>query len=330
MTHKLWFGQREFPLVPLFDSLPEFNYPFDLLAVVMLSIFLIVFIFKPRPVIGLSIIFIYAYLSILDQNRIQPFFFELIFAVLAMTMFSKNKIRVEQCLLFIFIGTYFWSGIHKANNDFFSKWMMGMDSRIGFVPEHLRMLFTYSIPMLEAMFGILLVFKRTRKYGVLLITLMHFIIVSTLLIEGFGYVVIPLTIFNVSTLFILFYNSNINLKDVFKLNHYKSITVFFVVIIMPLFNFFGWYDHLLSFSYFSGKPKYCRIWIKNKDDVNKLPNSYSKYLLEWNGNYYTDLNYWSQESIGVGVYPEIRVYEQINLKMQNLIGENDSTKIELY
>ena len=329
-TSNLWFGIREFPLVPLFNWIPIVSAPYDVLFVIVLSILFGVFVFKPKPIIGVSIVLLFIYLASVDQNRLQPFFFELIFAVLAMTLFSNNKKSVYQCLLLIFIGTYFWSGIHKANSHFFEKWMLGMNSRIPFVPEIFRQLFTYAIPVLEASFGLLLVFKITRKYGVILITIMHTIIVSTLLIEGFGYVVIPMTLFNVITLLLLYYNSDLNYKDLFELKHRKSVVVFLIAILFPLFNFFGFYDHLLSFSYFSGKPKYCRIWLTDSSDIDKLPSHIKKYMHEWEGAYYTDLNNWSQETLGVGVYPEMRVYISIEQGLQQILGNENSTKLDLY
>lgn len=330
MTYSLWLGERSFPKAPLFEFLQFHNVFFDLFLVIFFISVFIVFVLKPKPLIGLSVVFLYVIMASQDQNRLQPFFFELILAVLAMTLFSNDKKRVEQCLLLIFVGTYFWSGVHKANSDFFNKWMLAMNNRIPFVPEELRAMFTFSISILEASFGLLLISKFTRRYGVLLITLMHSIIVGTLLIEGFGYAVIPLTFFNVFTLIILFYNSKLTLRDVFRIDNKKTIAVFLFTIIFPVFNFFGFYDHLLSFSYFSGKPKYCRIWLLNNEDYEKLPEKYSQYINEWKGSYYVDLNYWSQESIGVGVYPEIRVYNQINKQFQELLGNSEATKIELY
>lgn len=329
-TSNLWFGSRDFPQVPLFNGIPILSSNYDVIFTIVLSVLFLAFVFKPKPLIGLSIIVLYVYLALADQNRLQPFFFELIFVVLAMTLFSENKKSVYQCLLLIFIGTYFWSGLHKANSHFFDKWMLGMNSRIGFIPEFFRLMFTYSIPILEASFGFFLIFKVTRKYGIILITLMHAIILTTLLIEGFGYIVIPMTLFNVITLILLFYKSDLSFKDIFFLNNKKSILVFMVTILFPLYNFFGWYDHLLSFSYFSGKPKYCRIWLKNSSDIDKLPKHISNYMYEWEGAYYIDLNYWSQKTIGVGVYPEIRVYKSIEKNLQYILEDENSTKLEFY
>ena len=330
MTPNLWFGARDFPMTPLFDWIPVFPTTLDLFPVLVFAGLLMLFIFRPTKLIGLSIVLLYVYLAMVDQTRIQPFFFEIIMIIFAMTLFSKDVKYVNQCILLIFIGTYFWSGIHKANSDFFTKWMLGMNNRIGFVPEQLRALFTISIPILEATFGVFLIFRKTRKFGVLLIALMHAIIVTTLFVEGYGFVVLPLTFFNVATLFILFYNSNLSVKEIFRFNHLKPILVFLLAIVFPIFNFFGYYDHLLSFSYFSGKPKYCRIWLTNHSDYKKLPKNISSYMYEWEGSYYVDLNYWSQESLGVGVYPEIRVYEKINQQFQKILEDKSVTKLELY
>jgi hypothetical protein len=329
-TPHLWLSDRDFPIAPLFDWIPIPVAPLDTILAVIFSILFILFIFKSTYKIGVPIVLLFIYFALIDQTRLQPFFFELIFVVLAMTLFSNNRKRVEQCLLLIFIGTYFWSGMHKLNAVFFDKWMLGMSSRIPFIPTQVRALFTYAIPFMEASFGLALLFNRTRKYGVLLIATMHSIIVATLLIEGFGYIVIPMTLFNVITLFVLFYSYKSSIKEIFKLDHFKPIAIFLIAILFPLLNFFGMYDHLLSFSYFSGKPEYARIWLMDSTDLEKLPKSTSKYMQEWEGYIYVDLNWWSQESLGVGVYPEMRVYEHINGYIQKELGSETATQLDFY
>lgn len=329
-TPQLWLSKRDFPIVPLFDWIPVPIAPLDTILVVVFSLLFIVFIFKPIYKVGIPILLLYIYFSLIDQTRLQPFFFELIFVVFSMTLFSNNKKRVEQCLLLLFFCTYFWSGMHKLNAVFFEKWMLGMSNRIPFIPIELRALFTYAIPFMEASFGLALLFNKTRKYGVILIALMHAIIISTLLIEGFGYIVIPMTLFNVITLFILFYNYKISIREIFKLYHFKPIAIFLIAVVFPVFNFFGMYDHLLSFSYFSGKPKYARIWLMDKADLVKLPKNISDYMQEWNGGVYVDLNSWSQESLGVGVYPEMRVYNKINQLIQIELSNEKATQLDFY
>lgn len=329
VSPRIWFSDRLFPLIPFFDGLPEPNYTFD---IVLISIFLLSFlgfVFKPNWKLGSVVIGVYVFWILIVQNRIQPFYFEIIFMVLALTQFSKNPKRVKQCVLLILIGTYFWSGIHKLNPIFFEKWAFGLSKRIAFVPEWMRLVFTYAVPFLEASFGIFLIFPKTRKLGIWAIALMHAMIITTFVVSGYGYIVFPMTFFNVFVLFYLFYKSSFSYKDVFKINHPKSVALCLIAIIFPVFNFLGHYDHILAFSYFSGKPKYCKIHFDNPKDIEALPEHIKLNVKQEFQDYYIDLNEWSGRTIGVIVYPEKRVYKKVQHYIDSYF-DSPSTTIEYY
>ena len=329
MSPRIWFSERLFPLVSFFDNIPIPNYTVD---VVLISVFILSFLcFVVKPIWKLSflVIGIYVFWVLLDQNRIQPFYFEIIFMVLALTQFKNNPKRVKQCILLILVGTYFWSGIHKCNTLFFEKWAFGLSKRIPFIPEWMRLAFTYAVPFLEASFGAFLIFPKTRKLGIWSITLMHAIILSTFMIGGYGYIVFPMTFFNVFVLFYLFYNSSFSPKDLFTVKHPKSIALFLIAIIFPVFNLLGFYDHILAFSYFSGKPKYCKIHFLNDKDINALPEHIRLNVRQGTDDYYIDLNEWSARTIGVIVYPEERVYQNIQKQLDEYL-DRPNTYLEFY
>ena len=312
MSFDLWFSKRMFPMIPFLEGLYTPNVVIDYFLIIIFFTFFLLFVWKPIWKNSLPIIIIFVYWILLDQNRIQPFFFEIIFVVFALTMFTENRNVAKKCLFFIFIGTYFWSGLHKCNDLFFEKWLNGLNKRIPFVPYWMRLSFTYAVPFLESGFGILLVFVKTRKIGVWLITIMHFIILITFVKGNYGYIVMPLTLFNIFTLFFIFYNSNMKAKELFFLNNLKMNFIYLITIILPFSNFFGFYDHILAFSYFSGKPKYARIVFNNLSQKNELPPHINTFVREYNETYYLDLNEWSANAISVMVYPEMRVYLKIN------------------
>lgn len=329
MSWSLWFSERNFPLVSIFDGIPVPNKSIDFVLIcVFISCFLF-FAIKPKWSVGALIILIYMYWSLLDQNRLQHFFFEIIFVVFALSIVNVKTITAKKCLLWVFIGTYFWSGIHKCNDIFFEKWLNGLNKRIPFVPYWMRVCFTYSVPFLEAGFGLMLLFIKTRKIGILLIAIMHFIILVTFLKGNFGYAVIPLMVFNVLTLFLVFYNSKITTKELFTIDSYKIIVMYFITILLPLSNLFGFYDHILAFSYFSGKPKYCRIHFENKYQTQQLPEYIQDVVREYQGSYYIDLNEWSAYTIKVMVYPEIRVYYKLKTYIDEHL-ESPNTHLEFY
>jgi len=316
-------------MIPIFDGLPIPSFYADIILMAVFLLSFLGFVFKPSWKFSLIILAIYLFWVMLDQNRIQPFYFEMMFMVLALTQFQENPKLVKQCILLILVGTYFWSGIHKWNDLFFEKWSHGLSKRIPFIPYWVRLAFTYSVPFLEASFGVFLIFPKTRKIGIWSITLMHIFILVTFILGGYGYIVFPMTFFNAYVLFYLFYTSSFSYEELFALKHPKSVFIFLFVIVFPFLNFFGLYDHILSFSYFSGKPKYCKIHFNNPKDIEALPLYLRLNVKHDNEDYYIDLNDWSGRTIGVIVYPEERVYKKVQNNVDSYL-EVPSTYLEYY
>ena len=329
LSPRIWFSERLFPLISIIDGIPVPNFTIDVVLIAVFVLSFLGFVIKPIWKFSIIVIGIYVFWALLDQNRIQPFYFEIIFIVLALTQFRENPKLVKQCILLILIGTYFWSGVHKCNELFFEFWANGLSKRIPFVPNWMRLAFTYAVPFLEASFGICLIFSKTRKIGILSIALMHAMILTTFALGGFGYLVFPMTFFNVFVLFYLFYNSSFSYKDLFVLNHPKSVALFLISIVFPVFNFFGLYDHILAFSYFSAKPKYCKVYFIDEQDIQTLPAHIKQNVRQDDGNYYIDLNEWAARTIGVMVYPEDRVYRKIQKHINSYLSK-PNTYIELY
>jgi len=329
MSPRIWFSERLFPMIPVFDGIPIPSFTIDVLLIAVFLLSFLGFVFRPIWRLAFPVVAIYVFWVLLDQNRIQPFYFEMMFMVLALTQFNKNPKLVKQCILLILVGTYFWSGMHKWNDLFFEKWAHGLSKRIPFVPNWMRLAFTYAVPFLEALFGAFLIFSKTRKIGIWSITLMHAVILSTFVLGGYGYIVFPMTFFNVFVLFYLFYKSSFSPKDLLVPKHPQSIALFLIAIVFPFLNFLGFYDHILAFSYFSGKPKYCKIHFNNPKDVEMLPDHIKLNVKRESLDYYIDLNEWSGRAIGVIVYPEERVYEKVQNHINTYL-DKPNTYLEFY
>ncbi|RED48431.1 MauE/DoxX family redox-associated membrane protein [Seonamhaeicola aphaedonensis] len=320
MAPLIWFSNRDFPMISMFTGFWKLNFYLDLVIILGFVVCFLFFVFKPQWIAGIIVTVIYLFWIVLDQNRIQPFYFEIVFVVLALTQFKSGRQVAKQCLLLILIGTYFWSGVHKYNDVFFEKWLLGLENRIPYVPSWIKKCFTYAIPFLEAFFGVSLIFKNTRRIGVWLIAIMHLMILTTLTLSGTGFLIFPLTIFNVFTLFFLFYKQE---DALFNKDFRKPKILFFsiLVFVLPVFNFVGFYDHLPSFSYFSGKPKYAMVYFDEDTNLNNLPTSITKHILVHEGRNYIDFNYWSGNTIKVMVYPENRVYKKIQNYIDSYFDE---------
>lgn len=326
-TFPVWLSNRDFPTIPFIINAYNFSFEFDILLLILFAFAAIWFLVKNKSYGGLFFFLMYVTFSVLDQTRIQPFFFEIAIIIFFYFIFRNNYKYFKISFLLLMAGTYIWSGLHKANPFFYEFWFGGLNKRIPFVPEVLRQLFTWLVPFFEMSFGLALLFNKTRKFGIWMLALMHLMILLTFLISGIGFTVFPLNILNVIFLFLLCYKIDWTIIDFIKLN-YKLKIISFYVLIIPSFNLIGWYDHFLSFSYFSGKPDYCNIIFKNESDIKMLPNEIKKITRNYNGQFYLNVNEWSVINVGVMCYPENRIYKYLQSYIEQFTG-NNTTSIQL-
>lgn len=265
---KLWITTKDFPVIPLFDFIPIPRYPIDYLLAFVFVLLLIFFFIKPKKSIGITIVLLYFYLALVDQNRLQPYFYQTILIILSVSYLRKsrkNTTIVLHCLMLIFIATYFFSGIQKINAHFNTIWMHAFSKHFDFLPETFRYLFTRSVPFIEALIGIFLLFNKTRKLAVVGIIMMHLGIVILLLKFGYGYNVIPWNLQNILSVILLFwhYQSKYPFDIIMQYFNYKKAVILFLTFVLPTTNLFGYWDHLLSFSFFSAKLNYYYLEIND-------------------------------------------------------------------
>ncbi len=84
LSWKLWLSSRLFPLAPVSNRLPEIVYPFDYIWFFSLLGLLAVISFLPwRRTIILSFVCLAGSLSLWDQMRWQPWFYQYLFMLAA-------------------------------------------------------------------------------------------------------------------------------------------------------------------------------------------------------------------------------------------------------
>ncbi len=332
---KLWITAKDFPVIPLFDFIPIPHYPLDYILAFLLIGLLISFFIKPKKIIGLSIVILYFYLAMVDQNRLQPYFYQSVLIILTASYLrssQKNTTIVLHCLMLIFIATYFFSGIHKINANFDSVWKHAFTKHFSIFPETIRLYFIYSIPYIEAFIGLMLLFNKTRRIAVLLIITMHLGIVILLLKFGYGYNVIPWNLQNILSVYILFWNykSNDPFAVFTQYFNYKKAVIIFLTFVLPTTNLFGFWDHLLSFSFFSAKLNYYYIELNDDKLIENLPKGVKKYIFDYNGKKIINLNDWAGDVNGVLLYPEDRVAKKTQRYLESFSETKNSTKLVEY
>lgn len=132
---KLWIATKDFPVVPLFDWLPIPTSPIDYILGIFFFGIQIVYIFQNKKWQGWLILGLYLYLAFVDQNRLQPYFYQSFLTVFAIEIFRKkaNSKKVLYAVILVFFATYFWSGIQKVNREFYIQWLSALNKHFSCV-----------------------------------------------------------------------------------------------------------------------------------------------------------------------------------------------------
>ena len=332
----LWITDKNFPVISLFDWIPIPTSPFDTIFAGLFFVGQVAYIFKPKRWLGWFVLLLYLFLSMVDQNRLQPYFYQSALTILAIVIFPKNtdSKKVLNTIVLIFLATYFWSGIHKLNDIFYEQWMHALVKHFSFIPNTILQYFTYAVPWLEALLGIFLLFNKTRKLAVIGIVSMHSIIIIMLLYLGYGFNVIPWNIQNIFSALILFWF--LKTETVFEffsqiISPQKGL-IFIFTFILPFSNLFGGWDHLLSFSFFTSKLDYYYIQI---DDSlkDKLPKTVQKYYRSNEDMTVLYLNEWAGDVNNVLLFPQPRVAKKVEQYVLSFADETtikNPTKLVIY
>ncbi|MFK8060198.1 MAG: hypothetical protein AB8B78_08925 [Polaribacter sp.] len=318
---KLWVTTKIFPVIPLFDWLPIPTNPIDYILAGFFFLIQIVYIFQNKRWQGWTVLLLYVFLALVDQNRLQPYFYQSFLTILAIEIFPKktNYRNVLYAVILIFFATYFWSGIQKVNEAFYIQWLGALNKHFSCIdtintaliclPQWFLELFTYAVPWLEASMGVLLLFNKTRKFGVVFILGMHVIITFLLFYLGYGYNVVPWNIQNIISVVVIFWTlKTTNAFDFFlKFFNKQKLAILVFTMFLPLANnLTGFYDNLLSFHFFTADLKYYNVFI-NEELEDNLPEHIHRFYRFKNGKAYIQMNEWAQYDNKVLFYPEERI-----------------------
>jgi hypothetical protein len=318
---KLWVTTKIFPVIPMFDWLPIPNYPLDYILGIFFFIIQVVYIFQNKRWQGCLVVLLYIYLALVDQNRLQPYFYQSILTLFAIVIFPKktNSKKVLYAIILVFFATYFWSGIQKLNHAFYVQWLgalnkhfscaNGSENALICLPQWFLVAFTYAVPWLEALMGVLLLFNKTRKFGVVFILSMHGIITFLLFYLGYGYNVVPWNIQNMICVVVIFWN--LKTENPFEFfvqffNKQKVVMLSFTCLFPLLNSTTDFYDNLLSFHFFSADLCYYNVYL-NEELEEKLPSHIQEFYRYKKGKAYLNMNEWAQYDNKVLFYPEDRI-----------------------
>lgn len=328
LSSKLWVASsRFFPLAPVSDVLPLIPFPIDYVWFGVLFVLLgtIIIAREPQKFIW-AFVLLAGVLSLWDQNRWQPWFYQYLFMLGALGFYpwSKTEPARQEAVLntcrLIIVGLYVWSGLQKMNVTFIQgvfPWMIEPFTKDW--DPHVRQVVNYAgylVPFVEAAIGLGLLTQRFRKVSIGLAIAMHMYILLCIgpLGRNWNTIVWPWNIAMVFFVLILFLSThNLSMKNILFTKNFLFHNVALVLFgVMPLLSFFNLWDSYLSASLYSGNIKKAYVFIES-DVKDKLPAEIQKYAQQTGSRtgYMLRLEDWVTEELGVPLYPEERVFKQI-------------------
>ncbi|MCI0460520.1 MAG: hypothetical protein L0Z62_26500 [Gemmataceae bacterium] len=346
LSPKLWLNGRTYPLTPIWDGWPIVPPPWDWLVFGTLLALLVVLLLAPRPgrlillFVGLAGLW-----ALGDQTRWQPWFYQYLFMLLVVGWGMTWPPQPEQqdgalnaCRLIV-ASMYLWSGAQKFNASYVTDihpWLL--DPVMPFVPEGLADWVRQSgwyVPFLEGGLGVLLLIGPLRLVGVGLALGMHALILFSLgpLGHNWNTIVWPWNLAMMAFVLILFVGTReVTPWSILWPGRFRVGWVTAVLFgVMPLLNFFDWWDSYLSAALYSGNvvrasahvsvrvkgrlpPEVQTQFVQPRWDVTADPDLESR-------PYEVDFLDWSITELNVPYYPARRVYRQLARKLA-LLGDS--------
>jgi hypothetical protein len=323
LSMPVWLSSRNYPLAPVFQGIPSLPAPWDYLPFAAMLLLPALILFRSRIRILFITLFILFFLLVLaDQNRLQPYFLQLLFMLLAVGMADLTRPVSAQTALrtigIVLFGTYLWAGIQKINPHFLDTlWRLAESSLTNSTgreswPNAMKYL-VLGLPLTEVALAFGLLWPTTRKLAVILLVMMHvgIAVVLSPWFLGWNYIVIPwnlaLAVINV----LVFWNNTDRLKDFFKLLqtpiHGAAILIF---VILPSLNLIGLWDHYLSSSLYSYKVPFTKIYVEGPL-LSELPPSIIQYTDQDEQGSFIEVTWWAMGEMNIAPYPEHRVNKQV-------------------
>ena len=101
---ELWISTKDFPVIPLFDWIPIPTSPFDSILAGVFFVSQVVYLFKPKRWLGWLVFIQYVLLSMIDQNRLQPYFYQSALTIFAIVLYKEKTAAKKVLYTIIFFS----------------------------------------------------------------------------------------------------------------------------------------------------------------------------------------------------------------------------------
>lgn len=319
----LWTnGNRFFPLVRPFEIIPLIEAPYD---AILLSLFIgvsIIWIFYGKRTIGIPVFIFLTVILSQDQMRWQPWvylYFLMLLPYLIVPFTREPEKSILISLKWIIAGVYVWSGIQKLNPAFIDGTIVQVIKVSGIKTDFggVRNL-GYTIPVIELSIGLGLLIVKFRRVALIAAITTHALILVYLIpyVLNQNTVVYPWNVAMIFFVSLLFWDTKedhrLSVREISR----TSLTTIPVVLVwvVPALNFFGLWDHYLSFSLYSNKPSTFYIAIE-ESEIQKVDKRFKNYfggIPGLRGGQLIDINKWSYAELNVPFYPETKAFKKVS------------------
>lgn len=325
---KLWTNDRVFPIVPIFESTPNFSNQthFSLYFLSLLGLIMIFFFTKNKIIISL-------FLSVeiiscaLDLMRWQPWEYQYLLVFLFFLISKKNTHEFQNRFLILLIATYIFSGFHKCNGDFLYRVWDNMILRNIFNFSNLDVAhsgihyFGLIFPFIEISIGFGLLFSLNKKSFASLAILTHLLILIAFspFVLDTNHIVLPWNLLMIGYVWIMyFYQTDNHIPKAFFIQKTNLVIVLFVII-LPISNFFGWYNSYFSFNLYGGNTKQMVICNNNLEVETDLKIAVTSNNILYFRDFKNILNpnKLALTELKVPICPDVFVYKKLKKAWEN-------------
>lgn len=338
-THRLWIPQTFFPQVPAFEILCDAPTWLDLLCLAfLLAGLLILAIWRSEYLSKCGCALVLATLTVhfcLDQHRLQPWAYQLwLFALIAFCCSIRFRHSLMRTLM---ISIYFYSAIGKLDFEFLhtvGQQMLGaMVKLLGqdptLIPSWLRIVLVACFPLAELAIAAGLAWPQSRRVAGWFAIGVHLILIVVLGPLGLNHrlgVLLWNAQFAVQS-YLLFVVGSISGDNRAKTEqqgaleppsrvrwilHASCTTFIATIILMPLTERIGIWDHWPSWALYSPHSSRVRVEV-SAQSLNRLPaelvalinrpSSDADEILDW---VYLPIDVWSLQTLATPIYPQGR------------------------
>jgi uncharacterized membrane protein YphA (DoxX/SURF4 family) len=317
---RLWTAWRLFPQTPVWSGLPPLPPPLvaTLFGAMLVSLLLIVFLRqKCWPV--LIFLSIAGLLSLWDQMRWQPWFFEYFFLLAAVgyAAWDNSESRKRAALnagRLVLASIYLWSGLQKLNVNFLREtWPDITGPMLHHFPHAIGRIAASCgiiVPLLEIVIGLGLITRKFRKAAALLAIGTHLFVLLMLISSRENFVVWPWNVAMVLLVAILFLGDRESTpSEILVPRTAFHALVMLLFGLLPVFSFFDLWDSYLSSALYSGNTDQSVIYVSALV-LAQLPVAVRPHVWQEKEPYYLDVNRWAYAELNVPIYPEPRIYRR--------------------